>query len=76
MSSRWSDAIGGGRMSADRKPVPAQRPRIGAVLCSLCGREIVKISDLAKETVAPGLAVLHRQCYDSLAPNRPKRTDR
>ena len=59
-------------MSADPEPDVAQRLPIGTVRCSLCGHGILRISDLAKEVVASGVAVLHRQCYDALAPKQQR----
>src|SRR5262249_5681595 len=51
----------------------AQRSRIGAELCTWCGQEILRISDLAKGTLAAKVAVLHRRCYASLGQGPQKR---
>jgi len=54
----------------------AQRSRIGAELCALCGHEILRISDLAKGALAAKVAVVHQRCYAELVPKPQKRAGR
>ena len=65
-----------GPIATEHEATLAERPRIGAELCALCGHEILRISDLAKGALAAKVAVLHRRCYASLAPKPQKRAGR
>ena len=69
-------------MPSDGSPNPdddlLQRPAIGVVRCSLCGRGILKINDLAKAALRSKLALVHQRCYDALTngrKTRPRRRD-
>jgi len=53
-----------------------QLSRIGAELCTWCGQEILRISDLAKEALAAKVAVVHQRCYATLVEKPPKRAGR
>jgi len=44
-----------------------QRPPIGVIRCSLCGRGILKIKEIAKAVIRSNVAVVHQRCYDALS---------
>lgn len=50
---------------------PSASAPTGAVRCSLCGRGILKVSDVVKEGLDSKVAVVHQRCYRALKRNRP-----
>jgi len=64
-------------MPSDGTPNPEddllQRPPIGLVRCSLCGRRILKIKELAKAALRSKVGILHQRCYDALNTGRGER---
>ena len=53
---------------ADRDGDPLQRPPTGAIRCSLCGRGILRIKEIAKAVIRANVAIVHQRCYDALGP--------